>query len=357
MIVWLVLMAAAVPRSAGSGAAVPAAPLQMPSALARYLDGVGFTSGDYAALAAGRPASRLLESSVRDELGVVAVVRVDAPAARLLAGYRDIVRFESGPGVLAMGVFSTPPRMSDVAALQATPHDLRDLRSCRLGDCDVNLPADTIRRFADVDWDSRSAAESARRVLGEMLVQYVTRYSREGADALVVYQDVEPPIAIESRTAELFGAVDTLAPLPRLRAYFQQYNTLPVPDGAHSFFYWQQVSFGMKPVTRVSQVVVAPFAMDGLPCSVFMSRMIYASHYFRDGLELRYIVPLNGPAGADAFYLVLVSRSHSESLVGFKGFLLGGTIRRHARSSMATYAAHVRQVVEGSAVAGGGPRR
>ncbi len=348
MIGWLALVSSgAAPHSAPVAEGELATRLQMPPSLARYLAAAGFGDGEYDALANGRAASRLLESAVRDELGVVAVVRVNAPASRLLAAYRDIVAFESGPGVLAMGVFSTPPRASDVGALQLTSNDLRDLRSCRVGDCDINLPAAAIQRFGtDVDWSSRSAPDHARRVLGETLVHYVARYAREGTRALVVYQDTDPPIPIGPRSEDLFGGADKLVPLPRLRSYFERFNAMPLPDDAHGFFYWQQVSFGMKPVTRVNQVVISPFTMDGLPCSVFMSRMIYASHYFRDGLEIRYIVPLNGPAGADAFYLVLVSRSHSESLVGFKGFLLGGAIRRHVRNSMATYAGHVREAVE-----------
>ena len=108
----------------GSGA-LPAVPedgdsgqLRLPTTLARYLDRVGFEPSDYEALRAGRAASRLLETSLRDQLSVVAVIRVDVPPSRLLAAYRDIVGFESGEGVLGIGVFSTPPRLEDVASLQ-----------------------------------------------------------------------------------------------------------------------------------------------------------------------------------------------------------------------------------------------
>jgi len=49
--------------------------------------------------------------------------------------------------------------------------------------------------------------------------------------------------------------------------------------------------------------------------SVAASRTIYASHYFRDGLEVKHIVPVS--AERSAFYLLSVNRSHSESLLGF----------------------------------------
>jgi hypothetical protein len=342
---------AAILLIAGDVLVVPAAPdppdsLRLPSTLSRFLDRMGFDADDYQALEAGRAISRLLETSVRDQLGVVAVVRVDAPVSRLLTAYHDIVRFESDDSVLAMGVFSAPAVPEDVTALQLTPNDLRDLRSCRVGDCDVNLPGAAIERFRrDVDWSSATAAATARRILQETLVAYVERYRRTGNDGLVVYHDSDPPMPIGPRSLELFRGADALAPLPRITRYFEEYNAEPLPPRAETFLYWQQITFGMKPVTRINHVVMAPFTMDDRSCSVFVSRMIYASHYFRDGLELRYVVPVDA-ATQSRFYLVLVSRSHSESLVGFKGFLIGGAVRRRVRNSMATYATHVKARIE-----------
>ena len=216
-----------------------------------------------------------------------------------------------------------------------------------MGDCAVNLSARAIEQFRTrVDWSSPSAAETARRVMQEILVGYVARYRREGNEALVVYHDLDDPMPLGQRSLQLFGGADALAPLPRVTWYFEHYRSDPLPPGAETFCYWQQITFGMKPVTRVNHVVIAPFTMDGRSGAAFVSRMIYASHYFRDGLELRYLVPIDASANPRAFYLVCISRSHSESLTGFKGFLIGGAVRRHVRDSMAGYALHVKQTVE-----------
>ena len=51
------------------------------------------------------------------------------------------------------------------------------------------------------------------------------------------------------------------------------------------------MSFGMKPITRANHVVVMPVTTDGLAGFVAASRTLYASHYFRDGLEVKYVVP------------------------------------------------------------------
>ncbi len=104
------------------------------------------------------------------------------------------------------------------------------------------------------------------------------------------------------------------------------------------------MSFGMKPITRANHVVVMPVNHDGLGGFVAASRTLYASHYFRDGLEVKYVVPVPGESGA--FYLLSVNRSHSESLLGLKGLLLGGKIRSSARSGVDRHLVHVKSQAE-----------
>jgi hypothetical protein len=88
-------------------------------------------------------------------------------------------------------------------------------------------------------------------------------------------------------------------------------------------------------------------ALDGLSGFVAASRTIYASHYFRDGLEVKYVVPV--PQERAAFYLLSVNRSHSESLLGLKGLLLGGKIRSSARSGVERHVLHVKSQAEKAA--------
>ena len=54
-------------------------------------------------------------------------------------------------------------------------------------------------------------------------------------------------------------------------------------------------------------------------------------------------------AARTAFYLVSVNRSHSESLTGLKGLLLGGKIRSSARSGVERHILHVKQQTEAEA--------
>jgi hypothetical protein len=319
----------------------------LPSAVSRYLERVGFDRDDFAAVAAGRAASKIIEASTRELLGVVAVVRVDRPADRYIAAFRDIVAFEKGGNdVISEGTFSKPARPDDMRALNVPDPDFQELRDCRVNSCEMNLSASAIRQFRTVNWSAAAARAQARHVLQTTLVDYVNDYQKRGNSALVVYEDRSPPIALAARSTALFADSDALSPLPDIARYFTDYRARPLPAAAEEFLYWQQLTFGMKPVTRVNHVVIAPTTIDGRASWAVVSRMIYSSHYFRDGLELRYLVPVSDSPSASGFYLVLISRSHSESLTGLKGFLLGGIIRRKVRDSTAHHVAHVKARLE-----------
>jgi len=330
-----------------SSVAATDATAELSPSVARYLLSIGFETDDIAALGSGRAASRVTETSTRELLGVVAVVRVNRPVLRYVAALRDIVTFEkSGNGVISMGTFSKPARLDDVSGLDVADVDFESLSQCRVGSCDMNLPAAAIQKFRAVAWSAPAARAQARHALQTTLVDYVNDYQARGNSALVVYEDRGSPMPLAARSAALFAGSDGLASVGGLAAYFTKYRSLPLPADAEEFFYWQQLTFGMKPVTRVNHLVIIPQTIDGRPSWVAVSRMIYASHYFRDGLEVRYLVPVDAAPSSNAFYLVLISRSHSESLAGLKGLLLGGIIRRKVRDSTARHVAHVKERVE-----------
>jgi hypothetical protein len=320
----------------------------LPPTLRAYLKGAGFTERDYQLLEAGHPAARIIDTAEHDQLGVVAVIRVNASPSRFAAAYHDIVTFESGKGVLAMGLISTPPAASDFASLVLPSSDIDDLKDCRSGDCSINLSSTAIARLraSGINWSGPDVQTTARGFVQQMLATYVEAYQRLGNSALVVYHDVTPPMPIGPRTPQLFADATLLSGLPPIANYFTRYRQEPLADGVEEFFYWQVVTFGMKPVTRVNHVLMTPLMVDDRQGFLLVSRMIYASHYFRDGLEVRYIVPADHSTAPRASYLLCISRSHSESLTGFKGFLIGGTVRRRVRDSMSRYAADVRQTIE-----------
>ena len=322
------------------------APPAVPASLVGYLTRAGFAPVDIAAFAAGRPVSKLVEGSSPDQAGAIGAVRIDAPLPQFKAGYVDVAKFEGGQGVVAMSQIAVPARAEDFASLTMVPEDLDDLRSCTVRDCDVNLSWNAITRFQRIDWSAPDAERRALDSLRAIMRDYVSAYQHLGSPALIVYHDRGYPMPVAESSPRLFRDSRALLPVPHVADYFEQYRALPRPDGADEFFYWQQVTFGMKPVTRISHAILMPFVFDGRPSWAMVSRMLYASHYFRDGLELRFLIPVDARAPAAGFYFISINRSHSESLVGWKGRFIGGAIRRKVRDSIGRYVATIKTRLE-----------
>jgi hypothetical protein len=64
------------------------------------------------------------------------------------------------------------------------------------------------------------------------------------------------------------------------------------------FLYWQETEFGLKPTIRISHVVIR----QGPDEATVASKMLYATHYFWTGLELRAL--LQDPSRGSGFWFV-----------------------------------------------------
>jgi hypothetical protein len=98
--------------------------------------------------------------------------------------------------------------------------------------------------------------------------------------------------------------------------------------GATSFLYWQETEFGLKPTIRISHVTIR----EGSDGAVVVSKMLYASHYFFTGLELRALLP--DPARGRGFWFVTVNRSRSDGLSGFTGKFVRCRVQSAVRDGM-----------------------
>jgi hypothetical protein len=112
--------------------------------------------------------------------------------------------------------------------------------------------------------------------------------------------------------------------MPELRRYLLEYPKATLP-GSTSFLYWQDVEFGLKPTIRISHLTIREAPEE----TVVASKMLYASHYFWTGIELRVLIP--DPSRGTGFWFATVSRSRSDGLSGFVGSIIRGRVRGEAR--------------------------
>src|SRR5262249_20388470 len=89
---------------------------------------------------------------------------------------RDVEAFKRGPDVIQIGRFSNPPQAADLEPLAIGREDL-DLRRCRIGSCDIRLPADVIGRFQrEIDWKAAGADARAAALFKKVLLDHVRAY-------------------------------------------------------------------------------------------------------------------------------------------------------------------------------------
>ena len=310
---------------------------------------MGFSAADLQALDVGSAVIKSLDTPVREELAYVGVVYIDTPAESFIHRFRDIERFESGPGIPQIGSFGSPPELEDLASFTLPPTDVKALPKCRPGNCKVKLSAASMHRFRnEVDWSSPNAAQQADDVAREMILDLVQRYQADGNTALGTYHDGDDPLPVAEQFRALLTSSDPLpVPIPEFLAYLEDYPSSR-PTGAEDFFYWTVVDFGLKPTIRVNHVSIYPLAV-GLPSKVayvIAIKQLYASHYFHTTLELRFLVNDDRGSGRRGTYLISITRSRSDGMTGFKGFFLRPIITRRSRRAVRGYLEHAKRQFE-----------
>ena len=310
---------------------VPAAqhgPAVLPERLKAYIaSSVKLTAAQRSQLLAGQPVTQLLEADPSREVAIFGAVWIDAPASRYVAALRDIEQFEKGENFLATKRISTPPRLEDFDTLRLPPDDIADLKTCRVGNCELKLSETALTHIQQrIDWSKPTASADAERAVRKMAFDYVNGYLEGGNSRLAAYRDRKRPTFVEPEFAEMVGRMPELMDyLPDLKKYLLEYPRVTLPK-AESILYWQSVKFGLKPTVRINHLTI----VEEPTHVAAVSKMLYASHYFWTAIELRVLVP--DPARGDGVWFVTVNRSRSDGLSGF----VGSIIRRKVRSEAET---------------------
>jgi hypothetical protein len=272
------------------------------------------TPTDRAALDAGETAVRVLPG--RDGfLSLLAIVRVDVAAERLLAWSRNVETWQRGKYVPEIGRLSVPPRIEDLNGLTIDPEDLEALEKCRPGRCGLKLSDPEIERIQKVD--GRASIEALFR---QFLVERATEYGARGDADTLPYHDHKVPVRVQDAFAAILQRLEFF---PRNLAHYADYlHQYPhAQNGAvnESFLYWSKETLGMKPIIGITHFSAARFATPSLPDAVVIGKQVYATHYKEAALTM---TALTGDGSSR--YLVYVHRSQVDAFGGF----LGGAIRR-----------------------------
>jgi hypothetical protein len=283
MLIALLLLAATHIATAQSGRS------GFPGRVESYLThAVKLSAGERQRLIKAEPVTKMLEADESKEVAVFDAVWISAPIRRYVEAVKDIEAFERGGGFKVTKRISAPPRLEDFSALRLPDEDLDDLRSCRAGDCEVKLGEQALKRFrSEINWSAPNARAAANTLMQRLAFEYVSKYLEGGNEQLAVYRDNSRPTFVAQEFRTMVDQMPLLTTLmPKMRRDLLEYPRTTIPD-ATSLLYWQETQFGLKPTIRISHLTIRENPED----TVVASKMIYASHYFWTGLELRALVP------------------------------------------------------------------
>ena len=310
------LVAVAVNTAATQGTSFPG---RLESYLTRA---VKLTESERQLLLKGEPLAKLLPADESKEVAVFGAVWVNASMRRYVEALTDIENFERGGGFKVTKRISAPPRVEDFSALRLPDEDLDALRTCKVDACEVKLGEQALKRFnTQVNWGGPDARVAANTLMQRLAFEYADAYLGGGNKQLAIYRDSSRPTSVDQEFQAMVAQMPELTThMPDIRRYLLDYPAVTLPNST-SFLYWQETAFGLKPTIRLSHLTIRETADD----TVVTSKMLYASHYFWTGLELRVLMP--DPSRGSGFWFVTVNRSRSDGLSGLTGKVVRSRVR------------------------------
>jgi hypothetical protein len=310
-------------------------------------ENVRLTAGQIDSVHRGKAVATVLDSPTPDEVFVFGTVHVDATPESYLKFANDFDALRKLPSYLAVQKFRNPPQPSDLVGFTIDAEDLKELKSCKPGDCEVQLPSGAMDQFRkSIDWGAADAASQANRLAQQMALQALLSYQKGGNAALGEYRDKDHPTRVAETFKSLLGRLKSLPVyLPDLNRLLLEYPDVQ-PANSYSEFYWEKVNFGLKPTLRIVQQVIYRGGTTADPAYAVALKQLYASHYFQTALDLTVCVKDAARPTEKGFYLITVKASQQAGLTGLKGSILRKVAVGKTRSSLENTLTAIKQRLE-----------
>ena len=283
----------------------------------------------------GKVVARILTSPGPSVIFVFGAVYIRAEPEAYLQFARDIERLRRTQGYLVAGEFSNPPQVADMDTFSLEPNDIKELKKCKLGSCELQLPEESMEDLKkSIDWSASDVAEQVNRRAKAKTVEALRAYQKWGNSTLGIYRDKGDPLPVGEQFKSLLSRVDFLPQyLPDLFRYMLDYPATQ-PLGIRDFFYWEKVNFGMKPTVRVNHAILYRTQETGQEVYALAIKQLYATHYFQTALDLSFCVRESESRDQSGFYLITVKGSRQAGLTGLKGRIIRQVAVGKTRTSL-----------------------
>jgi len=306
-----------------SGVASVSLPQANPDLRTYFKDYIGLNDDQISAIRSGQAVAKSLHSRTGDEIFVFGAVYIHATPESYLKFSRDFDRLRKLPGYLAIREFSNPPELSDLNDFTFDAEDIKALRDCKPGDCQIQMPASSIEELhKSVDLSAPDAEQRVTELLQKTVLERLVAYQRAGNQALGVYNDKRHPTEVPEQFKYMLSYSKALPKyLPEFYNYLLTYPD-GKPAGVDDTFYWAKVKFGLKPTLRVVHVLTMRGSSPSEPQYTIAEKQLYSSHYFETALDLTFCVQEAVDPTQPGFYLIMAMGSEQAGLTGFKGSIV-----------------------------------
>ncbi len=314
----------------------------------------GLTQDQIVAIRSGQPVAKTLTSRTPAEIFVLGAVYVNAAPESYVKFAYDFDRLRKIPEYLAVQPFSTPPQLSDLKGFTLDSDDMKALKKCKSGDCQIQLPASTMEQLQQsINWSAPDADEQVNQFLQKMALQRLLTYQKEGNRILgAVYNDKHEPTNVADQFKYMLSHSSALAKgLPDFYNYLLNYPDAK-PANVENTFYWDNVRFGLKPTLRIVHVVTMHGNSPDQPAYVIAEKQLYSSHYFETALDLTLCIRGGANDSQNSgFYLIKVEASEQAGLTGMKGSIVRKVAVGKSVSSLQSSLAAIKSALEQSPTA------
>ena len=312
-------------------------------------DQMHLSQGQIARIQKGKAVAKILATPNPSDIFVFGAVFIHAEPVAYLHLMRDVLGLKTLAGYLGAGEFSTPPTIGDMDGLSLDHDDIDDVKNCKPGNCELQLPRESMETArTSINWNSPDVDEQLNTLAKRGIIHLLEGYRHSGDNALGIYFDKRDPLPVAEQFRSLLRHVDFFPQyLSDLNRYLLEYPNSE-PDGTQDFFYWEKVTFGLKPTIRVNHGVVYRASDPQRQIYALAIKQLYATHYFQTALDLSFCVQSSRTSASDGFYLISIKASRQAGLTGLKGGVIRKVVVNKTRSSLEQALSSIRQNLESS---------
>src|SRR5260370_4513930 len=155
---------------------------------------IGLQDDQIAAIQNGKAVTKVLSTKTPSEVAVFGAIYINAAPEEYLKAAQNVDALRKSPNYLGVRRFSPPPKLSDLEGFVLDEDDIKDLKNCKPGHCELQLPAESIEEFkAHVNWSAPDVPAQVNSLAQKMALEELVRYQKDGNSALGSYYDKEHP--------------------------------------------------------------------------------------------------------------------------------------------------------------------